>query len=160
MLVSWLFFFGLIGYLNQWFVSVVSKVAENAFSEITPFTLSLLFNAVIFFLLLLFRMIFDYSRIAMVTDKERNILKAIIKAFGFVVKNPGSTLSLFYTVFAVNVVVTLIYVFIKSLIPQTNTMGVLFAFVLQQIFVFAVVWTRCWLYASQMELYKYIPQEY
>jgi len=159
MLVSWLFFFGIIGYLNQWLVSVVSKVAENSFSEITPFYLSLLFNAIIFFLLLLFRMIFDYSRIVIVADGERNILKAISNAFGFVIKNPGSTLSLFYTVFAVNVVVTLLYILIKSLIPQTNTLGVLFAFVIQQTFVFAVVWTRCWLYASQLELYKYIPQE-
>jgi hypothetical protein len=159
MLVSWLCFFGLIGSLNQWFNSVVGKVAENAFSEITPFYLSLFFNIVIFFLLLLFRMIFDYSKIAIVADGERNILRAISNAFGFVIKNPGSTLSLFYTLFAVNVVVTLFYIMIKSFIPQTNTLGVLFAFIFQQIFIFAVVWIRCWLYASQLELYKYIPKE-
>lgn len=158
-LISWLFFFGLIGSLNQWFSSVVGKVAENAFSEITPFYLSLFFNAVIFFLLLLFRMIFDYSRIMIIVDGEKNILKAISNAFGFVIKNPGSTLGLFYTVFSVNVVVTLSYILIKSLIPQSNTLGVLFAFIFQQMFIFAVVWIRCWLYASQLELYKYIPQE-
>ncbi len=159
MLVSWLFFFGLLGSLNQWFNSIVGKVAEHAFSEITPFYLNLLFNAIVFFLLLLFRMIFDYSRIAIVADREENILKAISKAIGFVIKNPGSTLSLFYAVFAVNVVVTLLYILIKSLIPQTSSLGVVFAFFLQQMFIFAVVWTRCWLYASQLALYKYIPQE-
>jgi len=158
-LVSWLFFFGLLGSLNQWFNSIVNKVAENAFSEITPFYLSLLFNIFIFVFLLLFRMIFDYSRITIVADGERNILRAIANAFEFVIKNPGSTLSLFYTVFAVNVVVTLIYILIKSLIPQTNAWGVLFAFIFQQMFIFAVVWIRCWLYASQLELYKFIPKE-
>jgi hypothetical protein len=159
MLISWLFFFGLIGSLNQWLTSLVDKVAENAFSEITPFFLSLIFNILIFFLLLLFRMIFDYSRIAIVVGKERNLLKAISNAFVFVTKNPGPTLSLFYTVFAVNIGVTLFYLLIKGFIPQTNILGVMFVFILQQMFILAVVWIRCWLYASQLELFKYIPQE-
>lgn len=158
-LVSWLIFFGLVGSLNQWFNSVVGKVAENAFSEITPFTLSLLFNIIILFLLLLFRMIFDYTRITIVADGERNIIKAISNGLGFVMRNPGTTLSLFYTILAVNVAVTIFYILIKSLIPQANTLGVLLAFFLQQMFMFAVVGIRCWLYASQLELYKYIPHE-
>jgi hypothetical protein len=33
---------------------------------------------------------------------------------------------------------------------------VLAAFFLQQIFIFAVIWLRCWLYSSQMELYRYL----
>lgn len=159
MLVSWLFLFGLVGSLNQWLNTLLGKVAENAFSEITPFFLGLLFNIIVFFLLLLFRMIFEYSKIAIAAQGERNILKAIFDAFGFVIKNPGSTLSLFYSVFTVNVVVTLFFILIKSLIPQASSLGVLFAFILQQIYIFAVVWIRCWLYASQLELYKYIPQE-
>jgi hypothetical protein len=159
MLVSWLFFFGLVGSLNHWLNSIVGQVAEQAFSEITPFYLNLVFNAIIFFLLLLFRMIFDYARIAIVADKKKNILKAISTAFGFVFKNPGSTLSLFYTIFAVNFIVTLFYILISQFIPKTDTVGVLCAFVFQQLFMFAVVGIRCWLYASQMELYKYAPKD-
>jgi hypothetical protein len=159
MLVSWLFFFGLVGQLNQWLHTIVGKAAENAPSEIMPFCLSLLFNIVVFFLLLLFRMIFDYARIVIVAEGERNILRAISDAFGFVIKNPGSALGLFYTIFAVNVAVTLSYLLVKNLIPQTDTLGVLFVFLLQQMFIFAVVGIRCWLYASQLELYKYIPKD-
>jgi len=158
-LVSWIFFFGLTGSLNHWFNSIVNRVAEHAFSEITPFYISLFFNLITFFLILLFRMVFDYSRIAIVADSEKNILKAVATAIGFVIKNPGSTLSLFYTVFAANVVVTLFFNLVRSFIPQTNAVGVLSAFIFQQMFIFAVVWVRCWLYASQLELYKYIPKE-
>ncbi|MBN1221845.1 MAG: hypothetical protein JXB23_01260 [Candidatus Aminicenantes bacterium] len=159
MLVSWLFFFGLIGNLNQWFGSITGRVAENAFSEITPFYLGLLFSAVILFLILFTQMIFDYARITVVTDRERNILKAAHNAFRFVIKNPGTTLSLFYTIFAVHIVVTLIYIFIKNFIPESNAAGILIAFIVQQLFVFAVVGIRCWLYASQLELYKYVPAD-
>jgi len=159
MLVSWVFFFGLIGNLNLLLGAAVNRVAESAFSEVTPFYLGLLFSAIVLFLILLIQMIFDYARITVTAEEEGNAFRAIIKAFGFVFRHPGSTLSLFYTLFSVQAAVTLIYILLKGLIPQSSPAGVIATFAWQQLFIFAVVGIRCWLYASQLELYKYIPAE-
>ncbi len=156
MLLSWFFFllfpfvsFGILG-------SVLENVRENAFSEVTPFYLGLVFSAVVFFLFQFIQMVFDYGRIKIVTEKSRNVLQSALGAFGFVFKHLGSTLGLFYLVFMVQVSATIIYILIQGLIPQSHFLGVLTAFVLQQIFIFGIIWIRCWLYSSQMELYKYL----
>jgi len=156
MLLSWFFFFlfpfvsfGILG-------SVLENVRENAFSEVTPFYLGLVFSAIVLFLFLFIQMVFDYGRIKIVTEKSRNVMKSALGAFGFVFKHLGSTLGLFYLLLIVQVTLTIIYILIQGLIPQAHLLGVLAAFLLQQIFIFSIIWIRCWLYSSQMELYKYL----
>jgi hypothetical protein len=51
--------------------------------------------------------------------------------------------------------VTILYVLLRSLIPQTGLIGVLSAFLLLQLFVLALVWIRCWFYSSQMYLFRF-----
>jgi len=156
MLLSWFFFilfpfvsFGILG-------SILENVRENAFSEVTPFYLGLLFNAVVLFLFLFIQMIFDYGRIKIVLEESRNVLKAAFRAFGFIFRHLGSTLGLFYLLFLVQVMVTLLYILIQGFIPQSHFWGVLVAFLYQQVFIFSLIWVRCWLYSSQMELYRYL----
>jgi hypothetical protein len=156
MLLSWFFFilfpfvsFGILG-------SILENVRENAFSEVIPFYLGLIFNAVVLFLFLFIQMIFDYGRIQIVLEESRNVLKAAFRAFGFFFRHPGSTLGLFYLLFFVQVVVTLLYILIQGFIPQSHFWGVWVAFLFQQVFIFSLIWVRCWLYSSQMELYRYL----
>jgi len=156
MLLSWFFFiafpfvsFGILG-------SILENVRENSFSELTPFYLGLLFSAVVLFLFLLIQMIFDYARIKIVLEESRNILRAALGAFGFVFRHLGSTLGLFYLLFLVQAMVTLLYILIQGLIPQSHFWGVLAAFLYQQVFIFSLIWVRCWFYSSQMELYRYL----
>lgn len=156
MLLSWLFFilfpfviFGMLG-------SVLENVRENAFSEVLPFYLGLLFNIIVLFLFLFIQMVFDYGRIKIVVEESRNVLRATLGAFGFVFRNLGSTLGLFYSLFLVQVAVTLIYILIQGFIPQSHFWGLLGAFLFQQVFIFSLIWARCWLYSSQMELYRYL----
>jgi hypothetical protein len=155
MLVSWVLFFGVLGTLYRWFSTIRNSVAQRSFSEITPFTLSLFFSALIFFLLLLVQMLFDYARIQIVVEKRINILEAIREGIRFVFRHPGSSLGVFYLLALVHTGVTLVYILLKSFVPQTTSFGVLTAFLIQQFFIFAIIWIRCWLYASELELYKY-----
>jgi len=156
MLISWVFFIAAGIFLNEGLNSILDDVADNSLSEITPFYLGLLFSAIIFFLMLFIQMVFDYARIKIVLEDRRNVLKSALEAFGFVFKHPGSTLGLYYLILLIHVVVTIIYIFIKEFIPQSAFIGVLIAFLIQQLFIFALIWVRCWLYSSQMELYRYI----
>ncbi len=155
MLVSWVLFFGVLGTLHRWFGAIRNSVAQSSFSEIPPFTLGLFFSMLILFLLLLVQMLFDYTRIQIVVEKRTNILKAVREGIRFVFRHPGSSLGVFYLLALVHTGVTLVYILFKSLIPQTTSLGVLAAFLIQQVFIFAIIWIRCWLYASELELYKY-----
>jgi hypothetical protein len=156
MLISWIFFIAAGIFLNEGFNSILDNVAENSLSEVTPFYLGLLFGAILFFLILFIQMVFDYARIKIVLEDRKNVLKSALEAFGFVFKHLGSTLGLYYLILLVYFVVTIVYIFIKELIPQSAFLGVLIAFLLQQLFIFALIWVRCWLYSSQLELYRYI----
>jgi hypothetical protein len=155
-LFSWLFFltigFGVKGGLD----SVLSGIRETAFSEVTPFYMGLAFSAFVFFLFLFIQMVFDYARIKIVLEDSSNVLTSAASAFGFVFRHLGSTLGLFYLMFLVQVVFTLIYIFIQEFIPQSSLIGVASAFLFQQFFIFGLIWIRCWLYSSQMELYRYL----
>jgi hypothetical protein len=155
MLVSWVFYFGVLGILFRGFGSIRNSVAQYSISEITPFTLGLIFSAILLFVLFFLQMLFDYARIQIIVEQKSRILLAVRDSFLFIVKHLGSTLALFYLLFFVNVFVTLIYLLLQSLIPQNSALGVIFVFIIQQLFIFTIIFTRCWLYASEMELYKY-----
>ena len=156
MLLSWMFFLiigqGVKGSLD----SILDGVRETAFSEVTPFYLGLGFSAVVFLIFMFIQMVFDYGRIKVVLEDSPNVLTSAAGAFGFVFRHLGSTLGLFYLLFLVQIVFTLIYILVQGVIPQSSFLGVALAFLFQQIFIFGLIWIRCWLYSSQMELYRYL----
>jgi hypothetical protein len=156
MLFSWIFFLIIARGVKGSFDSILSGMRETAFSEVVPFYWGLVFSAVVYFLFLFIQMVFDYGRIRLVEEDSRNVLTSVGGAFGFVFHNLGSTLGLFYLLFLVQIVFTLIYILIQGVIPQSSFLGVTLAFLFQQIFIFGLIWIRCWLYSSQMELYRYL----
>jgi hypothetical protein len=156
MLFSWLFIIAIGVFLQEGFISIVSEISSNSLSEVTPFFIELGFSALTFILLLFIQMVFDYARIKVVLEESRNIIKSTLEALAFVFKYPFSTFGLFYLIFLFQVAVTVIYILLKEIIPQFNFPWVLAAFLIQQLFIFAVIWVRCLLYSSQMQLYKYM----
>jgi len=101
-------------------------------------------------------MVFDYARIKIVLEDRRDVLKTVFQAFGFVFRRPFSTLGLYYLIFLIQVAITIGYIFLKELVPQSDWLFVLLAFFIQQLFIFLIIWLRCLLYSSQMELYRYL----
>ncbi len=156
MLLSWVFFLIIGQAVKGGLDSILDDVREAAFSEITPFYLGLASSAIVFFLFLFVQMIFDYARIKIVLEDSPNILASATRAFGFVFRHLGSTLGLFYLLFFLQILFTLIYILIQGVIPQSSFPGVAVAFLFQQFFIFGLIWIRCWLYSSQMELYRYL----
>ena len=156
MLFSWLFLFIIGAFMSSVIMPIIYDISSNSYSEIIFFLLVLALSAITFFLLLFIQMVFDYARIKVVLEDETNVLKATGKAFGFVFKHPFSTFGLFYMIFFLNTAITVIYILVKEIIPQSDILTILGAFFLQQLFIFALVWIRCLLYASQWELYRYL----
>jgi hypothetical protein len=156
MLFSWVFIIATGVFLQQGFISILSGISSNSLSEVIPFYLRLAFSALTFILLLFIQMVFDYARIKVILEESRNLFKSTLEALAFVFKYPFSTFGLFYLIFLIQVAVTVIYILLKEIIPQSNFPWVLTAFIIQQLFIFAVIWIRCLLYSSQMQLYRYM----
>jgi hypothetical protein len=156
MLFSWFFFLIIAQGVKGSFDSILRGMRETAISEVAPFYWGLVFSAVVFFLFLFIQMVFDYGRIKIVEEDSGNILTSLAGAFGFVFRHLGSTLGLFYLLFLVQTILTLIYILIQGFIPESSFWGISLAFLFQQVFIFGLIWIRCWLYSSQMELYRYL----
>ncbi|MFW6160834.1 MAG: hypothetical protein ACOC57_06800 [Acidobacteriota bacterium] len=158
MFVSWIFFL-LVGIcLNQFLGLIVKRVAENSVSDRTPFFLNLFFSLFVLLLLFFIQMLFDYARINVVVQNSKNIIKSIIQAFSFVFNNLGKTLSLFYLIILIQFVLVITFIFVEGRLPQHTFPGIIVLLVVQQLFILGIISLRCWLYASELSLYKDIIQ--
>ena len=155
MVFSWVFFFLVITF-RDFLSTLVNSVSETARSEILPFYLSLISSLFVYAVFLFFQMVFDYARIKTVIEDRRNALQTTGDAFIFVFKNIGSTMGLFYLLLLTNLVLTVIYILLKEIFPQTSAVSIFVIFIIQQMFICSFIWVRCWLYSSQLELYKYL----
>jgi len=151
-----IFFFLVLGSLNIWFASITASAASNSVSEITPFILGLVFSLISLVIFLFFHMVFDYARIKTVSEGKKSIFKSLRSSLTFVLQNPGSTLGLYYLLFAVSISISITYIILQSLIPQVSLLGVGLTFFIQQSLIFALIGIRCWLYSSQLKLLEYL----
>lgn len=156
MLISSVLFTSIAVFLSGGFSSILKNIRENAVSEVFPFYIALAFSAIVLFLILFIQMVFDYGRIKIALEDSSSIIKSALEAFAFVFRHPGSTLGLYYLILLSHVVVTLIYILLIELVAQSTFLGVIVAFLLQQVFIFSIIWIRCWFYSSQIELYRYL----
>ncbi len=155
MILSLIFFFFVI-VLKDFFSTITDRVSSTAISEIFPFYLSLIFSIFVYVVFLFFQMVFDYARIKTALEDSQNVLLTIWDAFVFVFKNIGSTMGLFYLLLLTNLALTFVFIILKEIIPQSSAVCVAVVFVIQQAFICSLIWIRCWLYSSQLELYKYL----
>jgi len=155
MVVSWIFFFLVISFKDFLF-TLVNSASNTARSEIFPFYLSLISSIFVYVVFLFIQMVFDYARIKTVITDSRNVLQTTKDAFVFVCKNFGSTMGLFYLLLLTNLVLTTVCILLKEIIPQTSALFAIVIFLVQQMFIGSFIWIRCWLYSSQLELYKYL----
>lgn len=155
MAVSWIFFILTARYLAGALNGILTGIKETSFSEVRPFAWSLIFSFIVLAFLLFIQVVFDYARILTVMEHRDNIFISAWRALRFVLTRPLSVFSLFAVVFLSQIAVTAVYAFLIESFPQTTFLTVLAAFILQQIFIFSIIWIRCWLYSSQLELYRY-----
>ncbi len=153
MLMSWVFFYLIGRPLRGKFAALIKSVASGSYSEIPAFALGLLAGAVVLVLFLFIQMIFDYARIRTVLSDGKNVIVSFLRAVMFSLKNFGSTMGISYSLLVLNVILTIGYILIIERIPQPGFWGLLFAFLVQEIFISLIIFLRCWLYASQVHLY-------
>jgi hypothetical protein len=151
MLIS-LLFYGVVFGINRGLSVAIGHVSEESMVERPWVILSWCARAVFFLLIGVVNMIFDYGKIAVVTD-DRKAVRATLRAFKFVACNPGRTLSVYWIPAAVGIALFGVYHVLSELIGQQSMVAVVAVFFLRQAYMLVRTWVRLWVWASETRIY-------
>ena len=110
-------------------------------------------SLLVVFLLTFVNMAFDYAKIATFRENRRSAVLASLKGFGFVLSHMGRTMSLYYGLGIVGLVMLFMYHTIAPGAGQSTTLGVGAAFVVGQMYLLAKLVLRLTFYSGQMALF-------
>ncbi len=152
--------YGVLYFLFVPYISgIINRIGGTADSERVAMVLGLIFAVVMFFLLFLVNMIFDYAKIRTVVGNGKSMLKETGKAIGFVFKNFGRTMGLYYFIGVLGIIFMVIYSVVEPQISQVTPLLVLLAFVWQQVYMLARIWVRLTFFSSQLNLFMGLQKE-
>jgi len=139
---------------------LLSKGISNFIKGISPDSEPLQVGAkvvgyIILLLLIFFiNMVFDYAKIRTVFQERRSMIMTTLRSMGFVLKNFGKTLRLYYLIAAVGLGFFIIYTIAGKLIPISTGIGILLLFLWQQLYALGRIWVRLLFLSSETRLYK------
>jgi hypothetical protein len=138
---------------------LISTIISGLTNEITMevYGFYIILGVVIFgfFLFTLIRLIMDYARIKIVVEDTPQVFKSLFSGLGFVFKNFGKTLLLYYLMILTAVICFGIFWILNSLIPSSVFFTVLVVFVIQQLFIASRGWLRMAVLSGQSALYTF-----
>ncbi|MCL6565479.1 MAG: hypothetical protein K6U09_03550 [Acidobacteriia bacterium] len=134
------------------------EFVEQATRDVTVERTVLLWTALVYLLtgLLLagVSMAFDYAKIAVVVERRRSAVLALLRGLGFIARHPGHTCGLYLLLLTAAAVVMFFYGAIAPGSGQSNWATVLVAFVIGQAYVLARILVKLWFLASQAILFQ------
>lgn len=122
---------------------------RDSTNEQTTFVFTIIKILFAFFLVFLIKMIMDYARILIAGRDSRNVLRSLLEAVRFVLKNPGKTLALYYLLGLAGWASFLLYKVLDSAFPQTSTATIAVGFLLAQVFIASRGWLKIAYQAAQ-----------
>lgn len=151
-LVSAVLYYGVYQFA-AWLFSKIAEISREVTVEENVFAYVVAGSMLVVFMLTFVNMAFDYAKIATYRENRRSMLVATLTGFGFVLSNLGRTLTLYYGLGAIGIVLLLLYHSIAPGVSQATTVSVAFAFLVSQAYLVAKLALRLTFYASQMTLY-------
>lgn len=127
--------------------------AEGAKEHLT-FILLVVDVVIGLFLINLIRMILDYGRIRVVIEDSRRVFAALLRGAGFVFRNFGKTLGLYYLLALIGVLFAVLYGLAGSAFPKSSLAAVLGGFLIGQIFIGLRSWLKIAFQASQLHFFR------
>jgi hypothetical protein len=110
--------------------------------------------ALIAFLLCVVNAVFDYAKIATVVEGRQAMVGAVLRAVRFVVRHPVKTLGLYGALGLVGVALLALYAAVAPGARQASVPGVVFAFLLGQLYLVVKLVLRLTFYGSQMAVFE------
>lgn len=149
-LILWLvvlvFFFGL--------TRLVGALTAKGTREQLSFYLFFVEVVIGLLLIYLIKMILDYTRIKIVTEDTRHVFRSMFQTIGFVFKNFGKTLSLYYLLVLTGIILIGIYWLLRQVIPDYSLVTILITFIIYQIFIASRGWLKVAFQAAQLSFYS------
>jgi hypothetical protein len=134
--------------------SILRPLTSDTPHEGMVFWMTVFKVAVGLFLAFLVRMFVDYARIRMVVEDSTSALKSLVRASGFVFRNFGKTLALYWLYVLTGAVIFVIFWLIDQSISNAPFLAVLVTFFIGQVFILSRGWVKVGLQAAQMEYFR------
>lgn len=144
----------LIYRLSAWLFRRIETATRDVTVEETVLGYVVAGSLFVAFLLTFVNLAFDYAKIATFRENRRSMLLAALKGFGFVLANLGRTMTLYYGLGFVGLVLLGVYALVAPGAGQMALPSVLFAFLIGQLYLVAKLVLRLTFYAGQMSLYE------
>jgi len=133
-------------------LGLAKAIAGDA--EVLKGVLNIILIIKLFFLILFINMVFDYAKIRTVVEDRKDMFRTGLRSWGFVFKNLGKTLGLYYLIFLQGILALVLYLVISHWIQGVTGLGILLLFIWQQIYTLTRIWIRLQVYASETVLYQ------
>ena len=147
-------FYFLIYRLGRWSMARVDELTRDTTRETTVLIYALVVTALVVFLLLVVRTVFDYARIAVVAENRRFPPGAMLRGLGFVLSRPGKVAGLVLLAVVFTLLVLFLYTLVAPGVGTATILGLILGFAVQQLYLMARIAIRVTLIGSEVELYK------
>ncbi|MFO7889674.1 MAG: hypothetical protein R6V04_04970 [bacterium] len=140
--------------------SILGKVFKLISGESEPliFIFFIVNFLILVFLFLFIKMVFDYTKIALVSEDKRSIIKTNFKTWKFVWKNKWKSLSLFYLIVFLFIILGVIYLSLSSLLHINTWIAIILLFILQQLFIFSRTGIKLIYFSSLIYLFQNVEE--
>jgi hypothetical protein len=142
--------------------ALLNKVGEKAWGEGSaeaPLIYWAWFrHAVLYGLLGLVNLAFEYGAIRLVMEDSRKAWRALMAAFRLIARHPGKTIGLYLLLSIVLLLVVVTGFAVSRLVPQTTVAAVLLLFLFQQAAVLSKIWIWLLFFPAQAAMWESIRE--
>lgn len=140
--------------------SILGEIFNLIAGESEPliFIFSLLKLLILIILFLFIKMVFDYTKIALISENKMKIIQTNLKTWKFVLKNLGKTLRLFYLIVLLGIIISIVYLLLGSLLNISTWITIILLFILQQLFVFSRTGIKLIYFSSLINLFQNVEE--
>ncbi len=154
LILSVLFYLAIFRFVAYPLHDFVEQVTRDVTTERTVLLWTALVYVLTGLLLAVVSMAFDYAKIAVVVERRRSAVLALLRGLGFLARHPRHTGGLYLLLLVVAAAVMLFYGAIAPGSGQSNWAAVLVALVIGQTYVLARILVKLWFLASQTILFQ------
>jgi hypothetical protein len=140
--------------LGRWLLGRIAEATREVTRETTVLLYALAALALVAFLLLLVRAVFDYARIAVVVENRHRALGAVLRGLGFVLSRPGKVFALVAVGGILALAAMGLYALLAPSVGTSTVAGLILGILIQQLYLMARIAVRVTILGSELELYK------
>jgi hypothetical protein len=153
--VMWFAYAALFGPIHRWLFgdAVYGRLVRDLTVERTAFLIRLSLYVAFGLLLAACNLVFDYAKVRAVVEDRRSMLGAIRSAIGFIRRNGGAALILYFLDFVLFVIALAVYALIA---PGAGRGGIFvwLGFAVGQLYILARLWVKLVFWASETALFQ------